>query len=142
MRQNPKFHFLMASCLALLPYGMKAYGETPDDFIKIYEVEVRKTDSNFKGFSAERGQKFYQNENKNKKGEMMSCATCHTQDPKASGKTKAGKKIEPMAVSMNNKRFTDKAHVEKWFKRNCKDVYDRECTSQEKGDFVAFMKSL
>jgi len=29
--------------------------------------------------------------------------------------------------------------VEKWFKRNCKDVLARECTAQEKADFVAFL---
>jgi hypothetical protein len=34
------------------------------------------------------------------------------------------------------------AKVEKWFKRNCKDVLDRECTVQEKADFVAFLISV
>jgi Domain of unknown function (DUF1924) len=46
-----------------------------------------------------------------------------------------------MAIGTNPKRFTDKAKVDKWFKRNCQDVYQRECTPKEKGDFVSYMKT-
>ena len=46
-----------------------------------------------------------------------------------------------MAVSANPKRYTNKADVEKWFKRNCKQVLGRECTPAEKGDFITFMMS-
>ena len=53
-----------------------------------------------------------------------------------------GKAIEPMATAANPRRFTDVAKVEKWFKRNCKDVLDRECTAREKGDVITYLRSL
>lgn len=115
---------------------------TPEKLLKTYEAEAKKNDASFKAFSADKGKKFYNTENKNKKGEVVSCASCHTADPTKAGKTRVGKKIEPLAPSINKGRFTDTAHVEKWFKRNCKDVYDRECTVQEKGDFIAYLLSL
>jgi hypothetical protein len=46
-----------------------------------------------------------------------------------------------MAVSTTPDRYTDAAKVAKWFRRNCKSVLGRECTAQEKGDFLAFMIS-
>lgn len=115
---------------------------TPENLLKTYEGQAKQNISGFKGFSADRGKAFYNTENKNKKGETVSCATCHTVDPTKQGKTRVGKSIEPMAPSVNKERFTDPAHVEKWFKRNCKDVYDRECSLQEKGDFMAYLLSL
>ncbi|MCX6117996.1 MAG: DUF1924 domain-containing protein [Proteobacteria bacterium] len=114
---------------------------TPDALMAEYGKEVSKTDKNHKSFSADAGKKFFLSEQKSKKGEMIACATCHTKDPTKTGKTRAGKAIEPIAVSANKERFTDKAKVEKWFKRNCNDVYERACTAQEKGDFIAYMKS-
>jgi hypothetical protein len=75
-------------------------------------------------------------------GELASCSGCHTDNPKAIGKTRAHKAIEPLAPVANRERFSDPAKVEKWFKRNCKDVLARECTAQEKADFVAFLISV
>ena len=42
----------------------------------------------------------------------------------------------------NKARFTDTPTVEKWFKRNCQDVLERECTAQEKGDFMTYVLSI
>lgn len=93
---------------------------------------------NFTGFSAERGAAFFRT-----KGSDWSCATCHTVDPRRPGRhTVTGKAIEPMAPAVNPRRFTDVAKVEKWFKRNCKDVLDRECTALEKGDVITYLRSL
>jgi hypothetical protein len=50
--------------------------------------------------------------------------------------------IEAMAISVNPQRFSDEAKVEKWFGRNCKDVLERACTAQEKGDFIAYLLSI
>jgi hypothetical protein len=46
-----------------------------------------------------------------------------------------------MALSASPARYTDPAKVEKWFKRNCNEVLGRECTPQEKGDWLSFMIS-
>ena len=29
--------------------------------------------------------------------------------------------------------------IEKWFKRNCKEAWGRECTAQEKADFLTYL---
>ena len=92
----------------------------------------------FSGFSAERGAAFFRT-----KGSDWSCTTCHMPDPRQPGRhTVTGKAIEPMAPAVNPRRFTDVAKVEKWFKRNCKDVLDRECTAREKGDVITYLRSL
>jgi cytochrome c peroxidase len=93
----------------------------------------------FSGFSAERGRAFFLAEQGS--GDTPSCSTCHTADPTQMGRTRVGKAIKPMAVSVNADRFTDLAKVEKWFRRNCNTVLGRECTPSEKGDFIAFMSS-
>ena len=116
---------------------------TPDDILKGYEADVKKSDKGFKGFSADAGKKFYAEPHSGAKGEKIACASCHTPDPTKTGKERdTGKAIEPLAPSANKERFTDKSKVEKWFKRNCKEVLARECTVKEKGDFVAFLKSV
>jgi hypothetical protein len=78
-----------------------------------------------------------------KSGKERNCTTCHTKNLKQSGKhERTGKVIEPMAVSINPKRLSDVKKVKKWFVRNCKWTLGRECTAQEKGDFLAYLGSL
>ncbi|MHB1116320.1 DUF1924 domain-containing protein [Sideroxydans sp.] len=73
-------------------------------------------------------------------GEKMSCATCHGTDFSKPGKHhRTGKVIEPMSMKVNAERYSDVKKIEKWFKRNCKDAWGRECTVQEKVDFLTFM---
>lgn len=93
-------------------------------------------------FSPARGEAFFHATHSGGKPDTPSCTTCHTADPRAQGRTRAGKTIEPMAVSANPARFTDPAKVEKWFRRNCNSVLGRECTAAEKGDFIAWLSSL
>lgn len=102
-----------------------------------YRAAAKQENAAFKDFSATRGQAFY-----GAKSGDMSCATCHTDSPKAHGKHKdTGKDILPLAPAVNAERFSDAAKVEKWFKRNCNDVLKRVCTAQEKGDFMAYVLS-
>ena len=76
-------------------------------------------------------------------GEVESCMSCHTDNARLPGRhVRTHKAIQPLAPVANAERFTDPAKVEKWFKRNCKDVLGRTCTPQEKADFVAYMISL
>ena len=93
----------------------------------------------FKDFSAAAGEKLYTTIGP----KQVSCSSCHTSSPKNAGKhATTNKPIEPMAPVVNPQRFSDPAKVEKWFKRNCNDALSRACTTQEKGDFVAFMLSV
>lgn len=105
-----------------------------------YMAEARKKDPSF-AFSAEEGKKFFMAKRQHSNGETRSCTTCHTADPKQKGKTPVGKVIEPIAPSANKDRFTDPRQVEKWFKRNCQWVLERECTPAEKGNIIQFMLS-
>ena len=92
--------------------------------------------------SPTRGEVLYRTEHPGKNGATQSCASCHTANPKQAGQTRVGKRIEPLAPSANPQRFTDAAKVEKWFPRNCTDVLRRECSAQEKGDFIAWLNQI
>jgi cytochrome c553 len=89
--------------------------------------------------SAARGETLYRTEHPGRNGQAVSCAACHTANPTQAGRTRVGKRIEPLAPTANPQRFSDAAKVEKWFRRNCQDVLQRECSAQEKGDFIAWL---
>ena len=88
---------------------------------------------------AERGQALFSQ----RQGGEWSCASCHGTPPTAQGKhASTGKTIAPLAPAFNAKAFSDSAKVDKWFKRNCKDVFSRECSAQEKADVLAYLIQL
>ncbi len=93
-------------------------------------------------FSASAGRAMFLSQNTGGKAATPSCSTCHTTDPTNLGHTRVGKVIQPMAVSRTSDRFTDPAKVEKWFRRNCKSVLGRECTPEEKGNYITYMNSI
>ncbi|MDH5302096.1 MAG: DUF1924 domain-containing protein [Gammaproteobacteria bacterium] len=73
-------------------------------------------------------------------GKERACAVCHGEDLRKPGKhAKTGKVIDPLAPSANPERLTEVKQIEKWFKRNCEWTYGRECTAQEKGDFLSYI---
>ena len=112
-------------------------GDTnPETLLKGFEAEAGSAGS------ASRGMALFTGTHSGGKPETPSCTTCHTSNLKGPGKTRAGKVIEPMALSVNPQRLTDQAKVEKWFRRNCNSVLGRECTAQEKADVVAYLMSL
>lgn len=89
---------------------------------------------------AAKGKADWTKEGKVKDGQQMSCSACHGTDLSKPGKHyKTGKVIEPMSQKANAERYTEVKKMEKWFKNNCKDVFERECTSQEKADFLTFL---
>lgn len=106
--------------------------------LESYRSAAKVENPAFKDLSGARGQAFYSA----KSGEL-SCASCHTESPKATGKhATTGKEILPLAPTANAERFSDPAKVEKWFKRNCNEVLKRACTAQEKGDFTTYVLSI
>lgn len=116
-----------------------AYASTPQAFLDQFNSEAQKTSSSFQGFDAQRGQQWFTEPH----GGEWSCSSCHTSNPAAMGKhSVTGKPIDPLAPAANPERFTNPAKVEKWFKRNCKDVLKRECTPQEKGDVLTYLLSI
>lgn len=121
-------------CAALA--GTAAHATAVDDLLAQYRSQGAQS------FSADRAQQQWIQEFRDPKThEARSCTTCHGKDFKKSGKhATTGKIIEPMAPSVNRERLTDAKHIEKWFKRNCTWVLDRECTAQEKGDYLTFLQ--
>ena len=106
-----------------------------------YAAEARKANPGFKGFSAAAGRAFFLAHPAGARPATPSCSYCHTTDPRNQGRTRAGKRILPMAVSRTPSRFTKLSKVRLWFRRNCQSVYRRQCTAVEKGNYITFMAS-
>ncbi len=86
-----------------------------------------------------RGQAFFTQ----KHGGEWSCASCHNAPPSTSGRhANTGKVLAPLAPAFNPERFTDARKTEKWFRRNCNDVLNRECSAGEKADVMAYLLSI
>lgn len=74
--------------------------------------------------------------------EGRSCTNCHGNKPANSGKhVKTRKLIKPMALSINPERYQNDKKIEKWFLRNCKWTFGRECSLQEKADILTWLSS-
>ena len=99
-----------------------ATGESPNSLLDFYASQAKTSDPGFTGFSAERGEHLFRTEFSTGKPDTPSCTTCHTKDPRKTGQTRAGKDIEPMAGSVNPKRYSDHEKTEKWFGQNCNNV--------------------
>ena len=130
---------LVCSSLAALGMTAAAAADSPASLMAHYAQTAVVPVS---GLSAARGAALYRTEHPGRNGQPTSCASCHTASPKLAGQTRVGKRIEPLAPAANPQRFTDAAKVEKWFRRNCQDVLQRECSAQEKGDFIAWLSQL
>lgn len=105
-------------------------------------VAAAKAEPGYTGPSAERGRAFFFASHAGGKADTPACTACHTSNLAGAGETKAGKPIEPMAASVAPTRYTDPDIVEKWFRRNCRDVLGRACSAAEKSDVLAFLLSL
>ena len=76
-------------------------------------------------------------------GSDLSCASCHGETPTAEARhASTGKTIAALAPAFNIERFTETAKVDKWFRRNCRDVLGRECSAGEKADVMAYLVGL
>lgn len=95
-------------------------------------------------FTAGNGEALWQKQHmQDKLGKEVNCASCHGANLKEAGShIKTGKRIEPLAPSVNPERFSDAEKIEKWFGRNCTWTWGRECTAQEKGDILTCLKAL
>jgi hypothetical protein len=128
--------------LALIVAGMTSsavLAAAPQDILAGLEKAARAQDGRFAGFSAQRGQQFFNA----KHGSEWSCASCHTSNPAQGGThARTQKAISPLAPAGDARRFTDAAKVDKWFGRNCKDVLARACTPQEQGDVLAYLLTV
>ena len=128
-----KIRILMVIVLVSVPLSFsKAESNTVNNLLQNYEEQGANT------ADAEQGKQLWE-KSFNKNGER-SCTSCHTKDLTQNGKhVKTKKDIKPMSPSINPERLTNINKVNKWFKRNCKWTYGRECTAQEKSNILVYI---
>ena len=124
---------------AMLGQATASLAGPRENLVAQYAAAAKAAAPAFDGFSAARGQTLHQQKSSSGKADTPSCTSCHSSDPRAAGRSPAGKAIDPVAASASPARYTDPAKVEKWFGRNCKEVIGRDCTPAEKADFVTTM---
>jgi len=121
--------------LGFVPLTAVAANSTVSELLAGYQNEGASD------FSARRGKVMWNETHTSDNGGKVSCVSCHGTDlGKAGAHMRTGKLIEPMAPSVNPGRLTDAAKIEKWFLRNCKGTLGRECSAQEKGDFLTYIQ--
>ena len=131
MTLTPSFSLLLI--LAAMAPALQAQSTSPAQLQKAYETAAGRSGQ------IERGRVFFTSRH----GGEWSCASCHGQVPTDAGRhAVTAKAIEPLAPAANPKAFSDERRAEKWFRRNCKDVAQRECTPGEKADVLAWLQSL
>ena len=117
----------------LLITTLQAWAATPTELLAGYTAQSGQP------ANAAKGEDFF----KASHGQTWQCTSCHGKSPLVGGRhASTDKVIEPLAPAANPKRFTDSSKVEKWFRRNCKDVLARECTATEKADMLAWLITL
>jgi cytochrome c peroxidase len=129
--------FRKALVAATVLLAAPASAETPESLMRGYAEQARTTSASYAGPSPAAGRRLFHQQPRD-----WSCATCHTDQPAATGRHAiTGKTIAPLSPVANPERFRDAAKVEKWFKRNCTDTLGRLCTSAEKADLISFLLS-
>ena len=132
------FATLTATCVLALGLALPATQAWAADTSASAQLQRWSAEAGGPG-QAERGKQLFNA----KHGGEWSCASCHHTPPTTEGKhASTGKAIAPLAPAFNAKAFTDEAKVDKWFRRNCKDVLSRECTAAEKADVLAYLLQL
>jgi hypothetical protein len=126
------------TCLLALLFVQAVHAGQLDELLNRYQQSAARP------FSAESGKAFWTTQHTPVAGEpARSCSVCHSADLKTTGKhINTGKTIEPMAPSVNPTRLSDSKKMEKWLLRNCKWVLGQECSAQEKGDVLTFIKNF
>jgi len=128
----------------LVPLSVFASSFNPQmqGYIDNLKVEAKKNNPNFVDFSAKRGEQIFTTSHIGKRGEPISCTSCHSPNLKNKGKNvHTNKVLEPLAPSVNTKRLSEVKNVKKWLRRNFNDVYKKEGTALQKGDVLYFINS-
>jgi hypothetical protein len=150
--------------IAIATCVVTAQAATPEEMLAAYADQARKADAGFAGFSAARGRELYFRQFRMPDGEMLSCASCHTEDPRRERFAhqdpipcrachrfqsenfdeipKVRRQMLPLAPSANPDRFTRPAVTEQWFGFNCTLLMKRDCTVLEKGDVLTWLMTV
>lgn len=137
-----KFNIALIILLGLTAFSAQADEASAAKLAKKYEGIAKGNDSTYKGLSATDGQAFF-NQKVTVKGKEVACASCHTANPADAGKhIVTGKPIRPLSPVVNPKRFSNTDKVEANFTKHCNDIIERDCTAQEKGNYIAYLLTV
>lgn len=132
----------MRNLLLIFIFATFSFSSQLDTYLNNLKQEATKENPNFKEFSIKKGEEIFTSKHIGKKGKEIACTSCHGIDlTKKSENFFTGKELEPLSQKVNPTRLTDIKKVEKWLKRNFKDVYNRVGTAQEKGDVLVYILS-
>lgn len=136
-----KFAYTLLLALGVASLPVQADVASGQKLADKYAAVAKTIDPNFKP-SADAGRAFF-----TRKilvhGKEVSCSSCHTDNPANPGKhIKDGKPIKPLAPSVNPKRFSDIDKVETNFEKHCLEVIGKDCTAQEKTDYITYLLSI
>ena len=124
-------------CVGLIITTPTLANDTVANLVHEYQTQASRA------FTAEAGRQLWITAFPATNGKQRSCTTCHTDNPVQAGKhVRTGKRIEPLAPSINRERLTEENQIRKWLKRNCKWTLGRECTADEKGNLLTYLNSL
>lgn len=146
-------------------WSLAATGAGPQALLDEYAAQAARDHAGFAGFSAARGEAFYFLEHRIGDGSMLSCASCHHRDPRREQfahhdplpcrachgvpdsynfdeMPKMKRQLLPLAPSANPERFVNAWFADKWFRRNCRLLLERDCTPLEKGDVLTWLLTL
>lgn len=120
----------------------KDFNNPMQNYIDELKIEAKTIDPAFQDFDAKRGEKIFTTKHLGKKGEMVSCVSCHNIDITTTGKNVfTNKIIKPLSPKTNPQRLQEVKEVKKWLRRNFNDVYVREGTAIEKGDVLYYINT-
>lgn len=128
--------------LGLTAFNAQADVDTAKKLADKYAAIAKNINPASTSLSEEDGKAFF-NRELTIKGKQVACASCHTANPADTGKhVVTGKPIRPLSPVVNEKRFASIDKVEKNFTKHCNDIIGRDCTAQEKGNFIAYLLTV
>lgn len=140
--RNTSFALLAALGLISLSFNVSADPASAQKLADKYAVIAKHIDPNYKGLDADAGKAFF-NRELTIHGKQIACASCHTSNPANTGKhIVTGKPIKPLAPSVNKERFAQLDKVEKNFEKHCLEIIGRDCTAEEKGNYIAYLLTV
>lgn len=126
-------NWILIGVVMLVPVATLA--DTTDQALADYRAQGAGT------FDGDAGRRLWNTEQSTADRTTRSCVSCHGADPTRPGRhVRTDETIKPMAPSINPKRLTEQREIEKWFLRNCKWTFGRECSAQEKGDILSYLR--
>jgi hypothetical protein len=135
------FAVTLIALFSVFSFSSQASVVTAEQVAKDYGLFAKRLNPNSK-LSAEAGRAFYIKK-VSYKGRVFSCSDCHGDNPANMGEhSTTGNPIKPLAPSANPNRFSDVSKSETNFAKHCQQVYGRNCSAQEKGDFITYLLTV